>query len=187
MIFLALGVTAFAILHLVPAVPAVKTKLQAQLGERSYGMMFGIGSILTLSLIILGWRMADFVPVYDPPVWGWRVTFALVLIAFLLLGVFICRGRIRQTVRFPLALAVIAWATGHLFVNGDLASLILFGGLLVYAVLHLLLGLANGVRPTPDMRQGHDGLSLFIGLALYGAMIQMHPYLIGVPVLILSR
>jgi uncharacterized membrane protein len=187
MIFLALGVAAFAVLHLVPAVPAVKATLQAQLGGRNYGMMFGIGSILTLALIILGWRMANFVPVYEPPVWGWHVTFLLVAVAFLLLAVFIFRGRLRQTLRFPLAFAVIAWATGHLFANGDLASLILFGGLLTYAGLHLTLGFANNVRPSPETRQGHDALALFIGLALYGLMTQVHPYVIGVPVLTLVQ
>lgn len=186
MIFLALGVVAFAVLHLIPTLPTLKSRLQVQLGQRFYGMMFGIGSVLTLALIVLGWRMSDFVSVYDPPDWGRHATFLLVAIAFILLGVFIFRGRLRQTLRFPLALGVIAWAVGHLFANGDLASLILFGGLLLYAVLHLALGFANGIRPSPEVRQGHDALSVFIGLALYGAMIQMHPYLIGVPVLILS-
>lgn len=187
MILLALSVAAFAILHLVPVVPSAKARLQAQLGERRYGMTFGIGSVLTLALIVLAWRMADFVAVYDPPAWGRPVTFLLTAIAFVCLGIFIVRGRWRQRLRFPLALGVIAWAVGHLFANGDLASLILFGGLLVYAALHLILGFANGIVPNPEIRQGHDTLSLFIGLALYGAMIQMHPYLIGVPVLALSR
>jgi uncharacterized membrane protein len=186
MILLAFGVLAFALLHLIPAIPAVKTRLQMQLGERRYGMIFGIGSVLTLMLIVLGWRMSDFVAVYDPPDWGRHVTFLFVAIAFIFLGIFIFRGRLRQTLRFPLAFGVIAWATGHLFANGDLASLILFGGLLLYAVLHLALGFANGLRPSPEIRQGHDALSIFIGLALYGAMTQMHPYLIGVPVLNLS-
>jgi uncharacterized membrane protein len=185
MILLAIGVVAFAIIHLIPVIPVAKARLQAQLGERRYGMIFGIASVATLLLIVLGWRMSDFVEVYEPPSWGRHVTFLLVAIAFILLGAFIFRGRLRQTLRFPLALAVIAWAIGHLVANGDLASLILFGGLLVYAVLHLALGFANGIRPSPEIRQGHDAIAVFIGLALYGAMIQLHPYVIGVPVLTL--
>jgi len=186
MILLAIGVMAFAIIHLVPVIPAAKARLQVQLGEKRYGMVFGITAVVTLILIVLGWRMSDFVEIYEPPSWGRHVTFLLVAIAFILLGAFIFRGRLRQTLRFPLALAVISWATGHLFANGDLASLILFGGLLTYAVFHLALGFSNGIRPSPEIRQGHDAIAVFIGLALYSAMIQLHPYLIGVPVLTLS-
>jgi uncharacterized membrane protein len=107
------------------------------------------------------------------------------LLAFLCLGVFLFRGRLRQHLRFPLAIAVMLWGVGHLFANGDLASLILFGGLFCYAAAHLVLGLAFGIRPSPEMRAGHDILSLIVGVALYIAMVQLHPVLIGVPVLAL--
>jgi hypothetical protein len=105
----------------------------------------------------------------------------------LLFGVFLLRGSWRQRLRFPMGLAVIFWAAGHLFANGDRRSLILFGGLLAYAVAHIAIGLAQGVRPSPDVRQGHDLLSLLTGAALYGVMTQLHPVLIGVPVLVLTR
>lgn len=67
---------------------------------------------------------------YDPPGWGWYVNYVLTFIAFLCVGVFLFRGGYRQRLRFPMAIATVFWATGHLFANGDLASLILFGGLL---------------------------------------------------------
>ena len=85
---------------------------------------------------------------------------------------------------FPLS--VMLWGIGHLFANGDLASLILFGGLSLYGAAHLALGLAHGIRPSPEVRAGHDILSLIAGVALYIAMVQLHPVLIGVPVLTLS-
>ena len=44
------------------------------------------------------------------------------------------RGMLRVT-RHPFLWGVALWAAGHLMVNGDLASLILFGSLLVLAVL----------------------------------------------------
>ena len=37
-----------------------------------------------------------------------------------------------------------------------------------------------GFRPSPEVRQGHDMLSLLAGVALYGVMIQLHAHLIGV-------
>lgn len=182
---LAFGVLAFSAVHLVPAAPPLKARLAARAGP-AYGPLFGLLSLVTLLLVIFGWRMSDFVPVYEPPEGGRYVTFALVPLAFICLGAFIFRGRLRQWLRFPLALATILWATGHLFANGDLASLILFGGLLIYAVAHLLLGLAARLKPTPDVRPGHDLLSVLIGLALFGMMTQLHQVIIGVPVVSLS-
>ncbi|WP_273508737.1 NnrU family protein, partial [Planktotalea frisia] len=41
--------------------------------------------------------------------------------------------------RHPQLVAVKIWAIAHLMVNGDLASIILFGGMLVWAVASVLL------------------------------------------------
>ena len=71
---------------------------------------------------------------------------------------------------------------GDLF-NGDARSLLLFGGLMAYGLLHIGVGLAQGSRPSPEVRKGHDLLSLVMGAAFYAAMTQLHPVLIGVPVL----
>lgn len=182
MLLLALGVFLTAALHLVAAVPSLKAALKARLGEKAYGPLFGVGTIIGIAIIVLGWRSSDFVAVYDPPAWGRHANFLFTLIAFICVGIFLCRGSLRQKLRFPMAFAVIFWAIGHLIANGDLASIILFGGFLAYAVLHIVIGTLNGVRPSPVVRQGHDLLSLFVGIALYGVMIQAHHALIGVPV-----
>jgi len=187
MILLSLGVAAMAALHLIAAVPAWKLGVKATTGERLYGPLFGLASLAVLAVIVAGWRVSAFVPVYEPPAWGWLANFLLTFVGFLLFGVFLLRGSWRQRLRFPMGLAVIFWAAGHLFANGDRRSLILFGGLLAYAVAHIAIGLAQGVRPSPDVRQGHDLLSLLTGAALYGVMTQLHPVLIGVPVLVLTR
>lgn len=182
MILLAFGVILTALLHLVAAVPSLKARLKSRVGERAYGPVFGIASLIGVVIIVLGWRMAEFVPVYDAPEWGKHANFGFTLVAFICLGIFLFRGSLRQRLRFPLAIGVIFWAVGHLFANGDLASVILFGGFLIYAVAHFALGVANDVRPTPEVRSGHDLLSIVIGVALYGVMAQLHGALIGVPV-----
>ncbi len=181
MIVLGLGVVLFAICHLPLAVPQANDALRRRFG-RSYAIGFGLLSLIPLALIVLGWRMSAFVPVYDPPPWGRLATFILVLVGFLCLGVFLFRGNLRQRLRFPLAWAVVFWSIGHLFANGDAASLILFGGMLAYALTHAGLGLANGIRPSPVLRQGHDVISIVIGVALYAAAAQLHPLFTGVPV-----
>lgn len=185
MILLALGVLITALLHLVAAIPSLKSGLKARVGERAYGPVFGIASLIGIAIIVVGFhqtRQVDLISVYDPPEWGRHVNYLLTLIGFICLGIFLFRGTLRQRLRFPMAIAAMFWATGHLFANGDLASVILFGGFLVYAIAHIVIGTANGVRPSPDVRQGHDLLSVLAGVALYGVMTQLHPVLIGVPV-----
>ncbi len=176
---LAFAVALFAGLHLVPAFPAFKARLKDKLGKK-YGMLFAIGAVASLALIVAGWQQADRAPVYDPPAWGFSANVGLSLLAALLLGVFLFRGKLRQLLRLPLAMAVVAWATGHLLANGDKASIVLFGGMLAYGVVHLAAGLVLGFRPSPEVRQGHDMLSLFVGLALFGVMVQMHQFFPGV-------
>lgn len=187
MTILALGVVFFAILHLVPAVPALKSAVKVQTGEAAYGMVFGLASIVAIVVIIIGWRNASFVPAYEPPTWGRHANFVLTFVAFLFLGIFLFRGRWRQAVRFPMGIAVVIWAIGHLLANGDWASIILFGGMMAYGSLHMALGVSNGVRPTAEVRAGHDLMAMLAGLALYTAMTQLHPVVTGVPVLTLIK
>jgi uncharacterized membrane protein len=185
MILLGLGVVLFALCHLTLALPKANDPLRRKLGKL-YGPGFGLLSLIPLVLIILGWRMSPFVPVYDPPSWGRFATFVLVLPAFLCLGIFLFRGNWRQLLRLPLAWGVAVWSLGHLLANGDAASLVLFGGMLIYALAHLMLGIANGIRPSPIVRQGHDVMSVVTGVALYGVVAQLHALFTGAPVVMLS-
>ncbi|MFZ5673006.1 MAG: NnrU family protein [Pseudomonadota bacterium] len=185
MTLLALGVALFAVCHLTLALPEANAALRRRFGK-FFGPGFGVISLLPLILIVLGWRSAPLEIVYDVPGWGRMATFILVLFAFLCLAIFLFRGRLRQALRFPLAWGVVFWSVGHLCANGDMASLILFGGMLLYALTHMGLGFANGVRPSPDVRQGHDVISVIIGVALYGVFAQLHPLFTGVPVVTLT-
>jgi uncharacterized membrane protein len=182
MILLAFGVLFTTLTHLVAAVPSLKARLKQKVGEKAYGPLFGIASLIGIAIIVLGWRASGFVAVYDPPDWGNHANFLLSLIAFICLGIFIFRGGLRQKLRFPLAIGVAFWAVGHLLANGDLASIILFGGFLAYALAHIVIGTVNGVRPSAEVRAGHDLVSVLIGIALYGVTAQLHGALIGVPV-----
>jgi len=182
MIFLAVAVALFAFVHLIPALPGIKTRLQERFGA-AYGPLFGVAATLTLVLIVVAWSMTSFEPVYEPVKFGRHINMALSLIAFMFLGIFFFRGKLRQFFRFPFAIAVVFWATGHLIANGDQASIILFGGLLAYAVVFIILGLKNKLYPTLVVRDGHDVLSLVMGVAAYIAMVSLHEVIIGVPVI----
>ena len=187
MLGLILAVGLFAAVHLTTAVPQFKSQFKARYGAKSFGPAFGIASLLSLILIIFAWRNAEFVVAYEPPAWGRIANHILTLIGFLFLGIFLCRGSFRRVVKYPMGLAVLFWAAGHLLANGDQASVILFGGMAIYSILHVVLLARNGGPPAADVRQGHNLLSLLSGLALYGLMAQLHGVLIGVAVFQLTK
>ena len=73
------------------------------------------------------------------------------------------------------------WAVAHLLVNGDLASIVLFGSMLAWAVASVILINKSETweRPEPGDAKGDVKLAI-ISLAVYGIMIGVHTWL-GVP------
>ena len=125
---------------------------RAALGGKGRGIVaaaIGLGILL----MVLGYRGADYVAVYDPPAWGVHLNNLLMLIAIFLLGAGHSKGRARTWFRHPMLMSVAVWALAHLLVNGDAASLILFGGLGVWALVSILV--IN--RATPDWHRPPAG------------------------------
>ncbi len=173
----------FAAMHLLPVLPRAKARVKEALG-RSYLPLFI--SLSLVSVILLGWLWAisPFVPLYDPPAWGAHATFTLMFPAFLLFGIFLHPCRLKRLIRAPFALAVMFWGAGHLLANGDVATVMLAGGLAIIAAVMFALSWKNDVRPTAHPRGALlDVAALLGGAILYVAMIMLHETLIGVPVL----
>jgi uncharacterized membrane protein len=186
MTILASAVALLAIVQLIAEAPSSRRGLERHLGGAFLPVRV-LATAGTVALIILGWRAAPAVPVYDPPFPARVLAFILVALAAVMAGIALFRGKLRLKLRFPLVLALGFLSAGHLLADGKLASIVLFGGLLGLAVLLVIFGLAAGRRPVAEARSGHDLLSLLSGLALFAAMAQLHPVFTGVPVLTLSR
>jgi uncharacterized membrane protein len=132
-----------------------------------------------LMLMIVGYRRAPVVPVYDPPAWGIHVNNLLMLAAVALMGAGKSKGRARSWLRHPMLTGVGVWAVAHLLVNGDLASLLLFGWLGGWAVANMALINArepNWVRPAPGPVSGDIRLAV-IAVVLYAAIAAVHTWL----------
>jgi uncharacterized membrane protein len=185
MFLLVVAVLAFVSIYLLPSLPQYGHRLTQRFGAR-WSLFHGSASLLSVVLMIAAWRASPAIPLYDPPLWSRIAGFLLVLLAFLCLGIFLFRGRLRQLVRWPWPLAIMLLALGHLLTLGDLAGLVLFGGLFVCGAASVGASLAEGVRPSPECRAGHDLLSVLAGVALYGVTTQLHGIVAGVPVMALS-
>lgn len=123
---------------------------RAGMGDKGKGLVAAAIGISIL-LMIFGYRGAEFVSVWSPPAFFTHINNLLMLGAFFLFGMSATTGRLRGKMRHPQLAAVKVWATAHLLVNGDLASIILFGGLLIWAILSVVLinRSQDWVRPEP--------------------------------------
>lgn len=135
MLILILGVALWWAAHLWKRVAPAS---RAEFGEKGKGLVTG-ALILSVLLMIWGYKIAD------GPVWWGRsaatvgINNLLVLIAFYLFAASGMKTRVTAMTRHPQLIGFSLWAFAHLMVNGDLPSLILFGGLLVWAQVEILL------------------------------------------------
>ncbi len=183
MMILIFGLVFFFVVHAVPMFPGVRRVLVERLGRPFYLALFSVDSALALGLIIWGYATAERMPWYEPVEGGRHLTMLLVLLAFILLVASAFKGHIRKRLRHPAPVAVMLWAVGHLLANGDSASVVLFAGMLLYGLANVLVSL--GTRPRPDFvpRFAQDIFAVLIGVAIYAALLFLHPILIGVAVI----
>jgi uncharacterized membrane protein len=150
---------------------------RAKLGDKGKGPI-AIALIIALLLMIFGYRWAEFIPVWSPPAFFTHINNLLMLIALFVFGMSATTGRLRGKMRHPQLVAVKIWAITHLMVNGDLASIILFGGMLVWAVASVLLinRSEEWVRPEPgDAKK--DKLLVIITVASFVVITVIHALL----------
>ena len=152
--------------------------VRANLGDAGKGVsatLIGVG----LLLMIFGYRGVESSFVYAPPVWGLHLNNLLMIFAVILLGMGSSKGKARSWLRHPMLTGVLVWAIAHLLVNGDSASLVLFGGLAVWSVLEMIiinLTEPGWERPEPGPISGDIRL-LVIGLVLYAIIVGIHTWL----------
>jgi len=183
MTILIIGLIVFFAIHFVPAMPALKASLKDRLGANGYQGAFSLISFAGLGLIIWGYSQAEWAPIYEPPTWGRHVTMAAVLLAIICLVSSNLKGRIKKILRHPMLVGIVLWGTGHLFANGDLASVLLFGSFVVYSLLDIALANAQGRVASVEVTPVHDAIAVVGGIVLYGVFLFLHPYVIGVPVI----
>ena len=178
MTLLALGLILWIAAHLFKR---LAPEARAALGDKGKGIV-AAAIVLGVVLMILGYRGAEFVPVYAPLPGMGHLNNTLMLIAVFLTGVGGTKGLLYTRLRNPMLLGVILWALAHLLVNGDAASLLLFGGLGLWAVVQIwLINRTPWVRPAAGRGIKGDAMNLVGTLALYGIIAMIHLWL-GHPV-----
>ncbi len=107
----------------------------------------------------------------------------LMLPVFILLAAAYLPGAHHAAEKHPMLLSVKLWAFAHLLISGRLAQLLLFGGLLAWAVFDRISLKRRGaaIKSGPPR---NDIIALVIGLVAYAFMLKWgHALLIGVPLI----
>lgn len=176
MFLLTLGVILWILAHYFKR---LMPERRAAMGDKGRGPV-AIAILLSLVAMVIGYRTAAFIPVWSPPSFLTHVNNLLMLLAFFVFGMSQTTGRLRGKMRHPQLTAVKIWAVAHLLVNGDLASIILFGGMLVWAIGSVVLinRSQDWIRPEPgDAKK--DVLLVVITLVTFSIVAGIH-MLLGV-------
>ncbi|MBF0276160.1 MAG: NnrU family protein [SAR324 cluster bacterium] len=184
MLLLILGIAVFVAIHLIPAKPSLRNQWIEQWGEKKYRALFALASFVGLILIIVGKSNASFIPLWNPPVWGRHLAMTLMPLAFYLLAAAHMPSNIKRITRHPMLWGVTLWAAVHLSANGDLASLILFGGFGIYSLFGMWSANQRGSsKSNESLPMSKDGKIAGMALLVYGVFLFLHPYLFGVSVM----
>jgi uncharacterized membrane protein len=191
MILLIAGLILFLGIHSLPMLSTARAGMVSRFGENAYKGLFTLVAIIGFGLIIYGYgaaRLEGSPQLYDPPFWLRHVTMLLMVPVFIFLVAAYVPCRIGRVLKHPMLVAIKLWALSHLLANGDLASVLLFGGFLVWAIVDRISvkrRAAGGGRNTGQTDPGRysDVGVILAGLALYGLFVwKLHVLLIGVPV-----
>lgn len=134
------GVLIWTLFHLFKRVmpearAAIDTKIGAGPAKGAFTLIF-VASIL---MMVFGFMAVEPTALYTPPSWGVHLNNLAMLIAVYLMGAGSGKGYSPTLTRHPMLMGVIVWAGAHLVANGDTRSVVLFGGMVVWAVLNMLV------------------------------------------------
>jgi uncharacterized membrane protein len=184
-----LGLVLFLGVHLLSTQRDLRGRFVVSMGEGGYKGFYSLVSLAGLGLMVWGfahYRSAGMIDVWHPPAAFRHITEALMLPAVILVAASYIRGRIYTTLKHPMLAGVKLWAVAHLLANGDLGSIILFGGFLAWAVfdrVSLKRRSDVGAPPIPVGGVGNDLIAVVVGIIAYLALgFVFHPVVIGVPV-----
>lgn len=179
------GIVVWSVVHLVKAVaPQFHAALNARLGAGPWRGLVSLLLLASLAMIVYGWRHAPFAPLYEPLVPA-RATGILMLLALVLFFSARLPTNLKRFVRHPQLTGVLLWAVGHLAVNGDARSLVLFGGLAAWSIAEIVaINRRDGawVRPDP-VGPLKTALPFAIAAAAWLLLAWAHPWIAGVPVM----
>lgn len=183
---LVLGILLWSVAHLFVALGVdQRQQLIAKIGLNPYKGLFSLTLVLALVLIVMGWKAMPQGVLYAPLADTRYLTMLLMPFAVILFISARAPTDIKQVIRHPQLTGVKLWAVAHLLSNGETRSVILFGGMLAWAVMEVIfINRRDGVwkRPAP-VGLTKTIISAVIGLVVTAVLVFMHRYFTGMPII----
>jgi len=212
----------FIALHVGVSGTSARGRAIEKLGENVYRALFSLLSLLGIVWLAHAYRAAGYIETWGQLAWFKPIAAFLMLVAFLLVVLGMAtpnpmavggekllmadepaRG-IHRVTRHPFLWGVAVWAFVHLIVNGDVASLVLFGSLLVLVFVGMIsidakrkkacgqhwdsYAAATSIIPFQAIKEGRNTpviaefkvWQLVVALVLYLAVMHFHQAWFGV-------
>lgn len=155
---------------------------RAAMGDKGRGPI-ALAILASVVLMVIGYRMAD-----GTVFWGRNPALAGINNLLMLLSIYLfaasgMKTAIARKMRHPMLAAVKVWALGHLLVNGDTPSFILFGGLMAWAVVQMIVinkAEPDWTRPEPAPRR-KEVVAIVATVVVFAGIALIHTWL-GYPV-----
>ena len=155
---------------------------RAAMGDAGKGAV-AVAILAGVVLMVIGYRAAD-----GAFLWGRTPMLAGINNLLMLLSVYMfaasgMKTALARKMRHPMLGAVKVWALGHLLVNGDVPSFVLFGGLLGWAVIEMIMinkAEPEWTRPEPAPMQ-KEIMAVVGAVVVFGGIALIHSWL-GYPV-----
>lgn len=183
MILLILGLALWWGSHLVKIMaPEQRRSAVARMGEGPWKGLITLVTGIAITFMVIGYRQADVIVLWYPPVFLWHLNNLLMAIAVFIFIAGSFKSPVRRAIRNPQLTGVKLWAVAHLLVNGDLASVVLFGGILAWAVV-AVIGTKRRDGPRgerPESTAAGLVIHLIVAGLLFAVIAGIHLWL-GVP------
>lgn len=203
----------FLLAHALPGATGLRAWLIARLGRRGYIIGYSLLSTALLVWLVSAAMRAPYVELWAPSRALMLVPFALMPLACLLLAAGATRPNpaslsfrsgpadrarpgLLALLRHPVLWALALWGGSHAAANGDLVSVMVFGGLALFSLAAMPMlerrARKRGERAAFALQEGglrararraaspRLAVELAAGLALYPALLHLHGPVIGV-------
>lgn len=175
------GLLLFIVPHLLREIGLRDSLMHALPSVGAYKGLFSLVALVGLAAIIYGKSQAPFIMLWQP-IYELRYISHVIMLPAVILVIAgnLPLGHLRQQLRNPMLAGVTLWGVAHLWSNGDLASVILFGTFCLWAGFKFV---ARSLAEPVNAGQASllwDAIALVFGLALYALVSIYHGQLFGV-------
>ena len=173
------GVAIFWITHLIPSFPSFRERLVSRLKPSGYKVLFSILSLISVVLMVMGLKSAEYTIVYNPAQWGYTASLVLMfpaLYLFMSNSVSPIPSSAQYFTANPVSWGVVLWSFGHLLANGDSAHVLFFASFLAFSGVSIYTTRLRGKVPLKQQRPPivHEAVFLIVVAVVYTLLFSFH-------------